>query len=184
MSPAQDRCAAPVEHPGMKTLVVVALFAALPTVAHAQQWNWTEHAYPEDHFRAEFNAPVTIRPMRLKGEGSDQVERGTQYMVSEGKRVYVVAASLNKGGVNFDQGVRDSFAVLECGVVLSDQPVDAPWGSGRELRARHCVDGTYRADARYHRSGQWFYQVFALYKDKGGDEASARYFLDSFRLTR
>jgi hypothetical protein len=168
----------------MKTVVVVALFAALPAAAQAPQWNWTEHAYPEDGFRAEFNAPVTIRPMRLNGEGSDQVVRGTQYMLSEGRHVYVVAASLSKGGVNFDKGVRESFAGLECGIVLSDEPVDAPWGSGRELRARHCVDGTYRAEARYHRSGRWFYQVLALYKDKGGDEASARYFLESFRVMR
>ena len=167
----------------MEKVVLAALLAVLPVLSHAQQWNWTEHAYPEDGFRAEFNAPVTIRPMRLKGEGSDQVVRGTQYIVSEGKQVYLVAASLNKGGVNFDKGVLESFAGLECGVVLSDEPVNAPWGSGRELRARHCVDGTYRAEARYHRAGRWFYQVLALFKDKGGDEASARYFLDSFRLT-
>ena len=168
---------------GMRKVTLAAVLAVLSAVAHAQQLNWTEHAYPEAGFRAEFNAPVTIRPMSLKGEGSEQVVRGSQYMVSEGKHVYVVAASLSKSGVNFDQGVRESFAGLHCGVVLSDSPVDAPWGSGRELRARHCIDGTYRAEARYHRSGRWFYQVLALFKDKGGDEASARYFLDSFRLT-
>lgn len=168
----------------MKRLVLAVLFAALPVVAQAQQWSWTEHIYPEDGFRAEFNAPVTIRPMSLKAEGGDQVVRGAEYMVSEGKHVYAVAASLSKGGVNFDQGVRESFAGLQCGLVLSDAPVDAPWGSGRELRARHCIDGTYRAEARYHRAGRWFYQVLALYKDKGGDEASARYFLESFRLMR
>ena len=169
---------------GMKRIALAALLAAVSALAHAQQWNWTEHAYPEDGFRAEFNAPVTIRPMSLKGEGGEQVVRGAQYMVSERKHVYVVAASLSKGGVNFDQGVHESFAGLQCGVILSDAPLDAPWGSGRELRARHCIDGTYRAEARYHRSGRWFYQVLALFKDKGGDEASARYFLDSFRLTR
>jgi len=169
---------------GMKKVALATLLATVSALAHAQQWSWTEHAYPEDGFRAEFNAPVMIRPMSLKGEGGEQVVRGSQYMVSEGKHVYVVAASLSKGGVNFDQGVRESFAGLQCGVVLSDAPVDAPWGSGRELRARHCIDGTYRAEARYHRSGRWFYQVLALFKDRGGDEASARYFLDSFRLTR
>ena len=167
----------------MKTFALIALLAVLPA-AHAQQWNWTEHAYPEDGFRAEFNAPVTIRRMRLEGEGSEQVVRGTRYLLDERKRVYLVAASLSKGGVNLDKGVHDSFAGLECGMVLSDEPFDAPWGPGRELRARHCVDGTYRADARYYRAGRWFYQVIALYKDAGGDEASARYFLDSFQVTR
>lgn len=177
-------CGSRLNIAGMKQVVLAALCAVLPALAQAQQWNWTEHTYPEDGFRAEFNAPVTIRPMRLKEEGGDQVVRGSQYMVSEGKHVYVVAASLSTGGVNFDQGVRESFAGLQCGVVLSDAPVDAPWGSGRELRARHCIDGTYRAEARYHRSGRWFYQVLALFKDQGGDEASARYFLESFRVMR
>ena len=167
----------------MKRLLAL-LLAAIPLAAAAQQWSWTEHAYPEDGFRAEFNAPVTVRSMRLKGEGSEQVVRGTRYMLDERKRVYLVAASLSKGGVNLDKGVHDSFAGLECGVVLSDEPFDAPWGNGRELRARHCVDGTYRAEARYHRAGHWFYQVIALYKEAGGDEQSARYFLDSFRVTR
>src|ERR1051325_8719303 len=118
-------------------------------VAHAQEWSWTEHAYPEDGFRAEFNAPVTIQPMRLQGEGSDQVVRGTRYMIEERRRVYVVAASLTKGGVNLDKGAHDSFALLQCGTALSDTPFEAPWGRGREVRARHCVDGTYRAEARY-----------------------------------
>lgn len=168
----------------MKPLALVAILVVLPAVAQAQQWNWKQHAYPEDGFSAEFNAPVTIRPMRLQGAGSDQVVRGTQYMMSDRRLLYVVAASLSKGGVNFDRGVQESFASLECGMILSDAPIEAPWGSGRELRARHCVDGTYRAEARYHRSGRWFYQVLALYKEAGGDEASARYFLDSFQVTR
>jgi|SRR6185295_14245542 len=167
----------------MRTAVFIALLALLPA-AHAQEWTWIEHAYPEDGFRAEFNAPVTVRSMRLKGEGSDQVVRGTRYVVDERKHVYLVAASLSKGGVNLDKGVQDSFAGLECGMVLSDAPFAAPWGTGRELRARHCVDGTYRAEVRYHRVGRWFYQVIALYKEAGGDEASARYFVDSFRVTR
>ena len=164
------------------SLVWLLLAVALPL--HAQQWKWHEHAYPEDGFRAEFDAPVTIEPMRLTGQGSDQVVRGTQYMLDEGKRLYIVAASLSKGAVNFDEGVREGFAGLECGMLLSDAPFEAPWGRGRELRARHCVDGTYRAEARYHRSGRWFYQVVALYKEAGGDVESARYFLDSFRVTR
>lgn len=180
MSAAHDSKGPRSNIAAMGKVILSALLAVLSSVAYAQQWSWHEHAYPEDGFSAEFNAPVTVRPMRLKGEGSAQVVRGTQYMVSEGKHVYLIAASLSKGAVNFDQGVRESFAGLECGMLLSDEP----WGTGRELRARHCVDGTYRAEARYHRSGRWFYQVLALYKEAGGDETSARYFLDSFRLIR
>ena len=168
----------------MKKAALAALLALVACAAQAQEWKWTEHAYPEDGFRAEFDAPVTIRRMRLRGEGSERVVRGTRYMLEERRRLYVVAASLSKGSVDFDRGVREGFAGLECGVLLSDAPIDAAWGTGRELTARHCVDGTYRAEARYHRSGRWFYQVIALYKEAGGDVESARYFLDSFRVVR
>src|SRR5215510_12254514 len=117
----------------------IAVLSALATAAFAQQWNWREHAYPEDGFRAEFNAPVKIERMRLTGDGADRIVRGTKYMLDEGNRVYIVAAS-------------------------------------------HCFDGTYRAEARYHQVGLWFYQVVALYKDQGGDAGSARYFVQSFRV--
>lgn len=168
----------------MARALLAALLALVGSAAQAQQWNWIRHAYPEDGFSAEFNAPVRIRYLRLKGEGSERVVRATRYMLDESQRLYVVAASLSKGAVDFDGGVRRSFTGLECGMVLSDAPFDAPWGAGRELTARHCVDGTYRAEARYHRSGHWFYQVIALYKEAGGDAVSARYFLDSFRVTQ
>jgi hypothetical protein len=168
----------------MRTAGVVAFLLAVVLDANALDWKWIEHAYPEDGFRVEFNAPVTIKRMRLTSKSSERVVRATRYMLDEGKRLYLVAASLNKDGVDLEEGVRRSFAGLECGVLLSDEPVAAPWGMGRALQARHCVDGTYRAQARYHRSGRWFYQVVALYKEAGGDVESARYFLDSFRVTR
>ena len=168
----------------MKKAALTVLLVVLSAAAHAQEWSWIEHAYPEDGFRAEFNAPVRIRYLRPEGKGGDQVVRAARYMLDEGRRLYVVAASLSRGSVDFDGGVRRSFAGLECGMVLSDAPIEAPWGRGRELTARHCVDGTYRAEARYHRSGRWFYQVIALYKEAGGDVESARYFLDSFRVVR
>ena len=168
----------------MRAALVAVFLLAVAFAAHAQQWNWIEHAYPEDGFRAEFNAPVRIERMRLKGDGADRVVRGTKYTLDERDHLYMVAASLNKGAVNFEKGVQEGFARLQCGVTLSDASFDAPWGKGRELSGRHCVDGSYRAEARYHRSGRWFYQVIALYKEASGDVASARYFLQSFRVTR
>jgi hypothetical protein len=168
----------------MKAAAVAVFLLSIANAANAQQWNWTEHTYPEDGFRAEFNAPVKIERMRLKGDGADRVVRGTKYMLDEGERLYIVAASLNKDEVNFEKGAHEGFAGLQCGMTLSDKSFDAPWGTGRELSGRHCFDGSYRAEARYHRSGRWFYQVIALYKEADGDAASARYFLQSFRVTR
>jgi hypothetical protein len=166
----------------MRTALAL-LLAALPLVAGAQQWTWTQHGYPEDGFAVEFNGIVNIRPMKL-ADASSRIVRGTQYVVSERTQVYTVAASLNKFGVNLFEGAQQSFARLDCGKKMAETAVDMPWGPGVELRGEHCVDGTYEAQARYHRAGPWFYQVVALYKHKGGDAASARYFVQSFRVTR
>lgn len=162
--------------------LVVALLLAVSLEASAQQWNWTEHAYPEDGFRVEFNGPVNVRTMPLDERAREEIARGTQYMLEGEDHVYLVAASLNKVRLNFTVGVERSFAGLKCAATISDRPVDA--GAGRELHGERCIDGTYEAEVRYLRSGLWFYQVLALYKHKGGDGAAARYFLDSFRVTR
>jgi hypothetical protein len=166
----------------MKALAVVVFLLAIPFAANAQQWKWTEHAYPEDGFRAEFNGPVTVQRMKIGAR--DQIVRGTQYLQEGQTYLYVVGASLNKFGTNLEEGAEKSFAGLDCRRRIGNEPVDSPWGEGRELRGADCVDGSYEAEARYHRSGAWFYQVIALYKDAGGDAASARYFLRSFRVTR
>lgn len=162
---------------------LVAFFlAVIPLAAAAQQWNWTMHGYPEDGFSVEFNGLVTVRQMRFAGADSSRVVRGTQYVQSGRTEVYTVAASLNRFGIDLAQGAQRGFARLECGKKLAESAVEAPWGEGLELRGSHCVDGTYNVVARYHRSGRWFYQVLSLYKDSS-DEASALYFLESFKVT-
>jgi hypothetical protein len=166
----------------MRPARVVVFLLAIAFDASAQQWSWTEHAYPEDGFRAEFNGPVTVQ--RMKVGPREQIVRGTQYMQEGETYLYVVGASLNQFGTNLDQGAEKSFAGLDCRRRIGDAPVDSLWGPGRELRGADCIDGSYEAEARYHRVGSWFYQVIALYKDAGGDAASARYFLQSFGLTR
>lgn len=167
----------------MKRLLL-ALLAAAPLVANAQQWSWKEHAYPEDGFAVEFNGPVNVRPMRLEDEAGSRIERGTQYMLDGSSQIHLVAASLNKLGVNLAKGAEQSFAGLQCRKVVADSVFDAPWGRGRELRGKDCIDGKYSAVAKYHQTGLWFYQVLALYRDDGDDASSARYFLQSFRVTR
>jgi hypothetical protein len=166
----------------MRAARVVAFLLAIAFDAKAQQWSWIEHAYPEDGFRAEFNGLVTVQRMKLGAQ--EQIVRGTQYLQEGETYLYLVGASLNKFGTNLDEGAERSFAGLECRRRIGDEPVDSPRGQGRELRGADCIDGSYEAEARYYRSGAWFYQVIALYKDAGGDAASARYFLRSFRVTR
>ena len=165
----------------MKALVAFFL-TVIPLAAAAQQWNWTTHGYPEEGFYVEFNGLVTVKPMRFAAPDSSRVVRGTQYMQSGGTEVYTVAASLNRFGIDLAEGAQQGFARLECGKRLTQSAVEAPWGEGLELRGSHCIDGTYNAVARYHRSGRWFYQVLSLYKDSS-DEANALYFVESFKVT-
>jgi hypothetical protein len=164
---------------------VVAFLLAIPFAVDAQQqWNWTEHAYPEDGFRVEFNGPVTVRRLKVDADARARMVRGTQYMQDGETYLYVVGASLNKFGTQLDVGAEKSFAGLDCRRRTGDRPFAAPSGRARELRGADCVDGHYEAEARYYQSGAWFYQVIALYKDGGGDASSARYFMQSFKLTR
>lgn len=165
----------------MRSLLAFFL-AASPLLAAAQQWSWHEHGYPEDGFSVQFNGIVDVRPMKVGGAASP-IERATRYQQAERTQVYTVAASLNRFGVDLGEGARRSFAGLDCDRNQSASEIDSPWGQGLELRGSRCVDGTFNAVARYHRSGRWFYQVVSLYKDSV-EEASARYFLESFRVIR
>jgi len=169
--------------PAMKQTALAAIVALVCASAHAQPWEWTEHDHPEDGFAAEFNGMVTVKPMKLV-DAASRIVRGTQYVQSDRLQLYTVAASLNRAGINLAEGAAQGFAGLQCGKKLTESAIQTPWGEGLQLRGEHCVDGTYEAEARYHRAGLWFYQVVALYKHKGGDADSARRFLDSFRLTR
>lgn len=162
--------------------ITILLLSVCPAVALAQQWR--AHSYPDEGFRVEFNGPVIVRPIELDAETRERIVRGTQYMQDGGTYIRVAAASLNRFNLNFDSGAEKSFAGLQCKTMLSDSPFDAPWGKGRELQGTDCVDGSYRAEARYHQSGLWFYQVLTLFQKDSGDAASARYFLDSFKAIR
>src|SRR5690242_14759391 len=133
----------------MKRFLAV-LLAVIPLAAAAQQWSWRTHGYPEDGFSVEFDGIVDVKPMQL-ADAAARIVRGTQYMQSDRMRVYAVAASLNKAGVDLAEGAQQGFAGLECGTKLSQNAVDTPWGPGLELRGEHCIDGTYEAQARYHR---------------------------------
>jgi hypothetical protein len=158
------------------------LLLAWSATSFAQQWR--VHSYPEDGFEVQFSGFVNVKPVEVAAEVRERIVRGTQYMQDGGSYVYVVAASLNRHAVNFGNGVEQSFAGLSCKSKASDRVIQSPWGQARELRGADCVDGNYRAEVRYHQSGLWFYQVMTLFRKDVGDEASARYFLQSFKVIK
>jgi hypothetical protein len=162
--------------------LVIFLVLALPFACQAQQWR--VHSYPEDGFEVQFSGFVNVKPVEVSAEIRERIVRGTQYMQDGGSHVYVVAASLNRHAVNFESGVEQSFAGLSCKAKVEDRIIPFAPGQARELRGSDCVDGKYRAEARYHQSGLWFYQVLTLFRTDAGDEASARYFLQSFKVIK
>lgn len=167
---------------GLIARLAFCLALALPFTGHAQ--NWRVHSYPEDGFEVQFSGFVSVKPVEVSAEIRERIVRGTQYMQDGGSHVYLVAASLNRYAVNFESGVEQSFAGLSCKTRLDDRALQSASGQARELRGSDCVDGKYRAEARYHQSGLWFYQVLTLFRKDVGDEASARYFLQSFKVIK
>lgn len=143
---------------------------------------WKKHSYPADGFEVEFSGEVAGTPTQLNPETAKKVVRAMQYMQDGGDFVYAVAFSLNKQGVNFEEGSKASFAALKCKTTTSDTPVTLSGTRGRELRGTDCHDGSMRAESRYYTTGNWFYQVITLFKKDGGNEAAARRFLQSFKL--
>ena len=108
--------------------------------------------------------------------------RSTNYQQDGGDNVYTVGASLLLVDVNFDNGVKQSFAALKCKITTSDKPLIFAAGRAREVRGTDCHDGNFRVEARYFTTGKWFYQVVALFKKDGGYSQGARHFVESFKV--
>lgn len=158
------------------------LFLACVDPSAAQSQTWKKHTYASDGFEVEFSGEVTANPTQLSAETQKKVVRAIQYMQDGGDFVFAVAYSLNKDGVNFEEGSKSSFAALKCKFTTRDEPLMLPGGRGRELSGTDCHDGTLRAQCRYFSTGNWFYQVITLFKDNRGNEDNARHFLQSFKL--
>ena len=163
-------------------LLVFCLIFLLAGAIDADAQSWKKHRYATDGFEVEFSGEVKGTPTQLNPETQKKIVRAMQYMQDSGNFVYAVAYSLNKQGVNFEEGSKSSFAALKCKTTTSDTPLTLPGGRGREFRGVDCHDGTMRAECRYFTTGKWFYQVITLFKKDGGDEKAARYFLQSFKL--
>lgn len=145
--------------------------------AHAQSWK--KYREVNHIFEIEFPGRVQIIPANLDTETKKKIVRAILYIQDGAVFVYTVASQLNKEGVNFD--VTASFAAFKCKTIINNTPLTIPNGRGRELRGVDCHDSTMRAEARYYTTGNWFYQVVAMFKTDGGDENAARYFLQSFK---
>jgi hypothetical protein len=164
-------------------LLASSLALLLAGIATVQAQGWTKYAYDGDGFEVEFSGKVDISPTAVDAETQSRIYRATNYLQEGGDYAFIVAASLQRVPVNFDNGVAQSIGALKCKSIYRDVALPFAPGRARELRATSCVDGRFRADARYYTQGSWFYQVLALHPIDGKRDADARRFVESFRVT-
>ncbi len=177
----------------LRRTLLAATVALVSTAAVAQQQrapslsaadgavDWKKHTFAEDRFEIEFSGPVRSEPVPLDGQSRRRVVRSTHHLQETARAIYIVGAQHNADVVNFDAGIKGSFATLKCKATEPETDMPIGGGRGRELKGRDCFDGAMRAEARYYEVGKWFYQVMAIYA-KDGDEAAARRFLQSFKV--
>jgi hypothetical protein len=142
---------------------------------------WKKQRYVADGFEVEFSGQISVKETDLKPEVQEKIIRSTNYLQDGGDFAYLVGASLMRYSVNFENGVKESFATLQCKVTTKNAPLTVPGATAREVIGTDCTGGL-NAENRYMTKDKWFYQVISLFKKDGGDAESARYFLRSFKL--
>lgn len=157
------------------------LLLASEAVTYAETVTWRKQTYATDGFEVEFSGAVKVTPTKLNAETAKKIVRSTDYLQDGGSRAYIVSASIVKGELNFDEGVKGNRDSLKCKKTTSDTPLNLAGGRGREVRGEGCVDGTIVAEGRYFVKGKAFYQVVFLITD-ASDLESGRHFLRSFKI--
>jgi hypothetical protein len=163
---------------GLTSACLVAFMAT--TGAQAQTWRMYSSAV--DGFEVEFSGDVKAEKTNLSADAAKKMVRSTNYQQEGGAFSYNVGATLVKGDLNFDNGVKSSYGVGKCKTTTSDKPLPFPSGRAREITGTGCLGGEMRIDTRYFTVGKWFYQVIAIYQAKGDDEKAARHFVESFKV--
>jgi hypothetical protein len=153
---------------------------AWPASSAAGVLEWKKYHYPEYKFEVEFSGPVQVTPRSIAAR--ERIVRSTLYLQDGGSYSYSVLAQLNNEGVeaNLDAVTEDKLELYRCKNVNA-LPLEFPGGRAKELIGDQCLDGSYRAHARYFSKGDWFYVLTYLIKIDGGDISSAQRFLRSFK---
>jgi len=163
-------------------LLFSSLILLLANVGAIEAQTWKKHTYATDGFQVEFSGDVKISPQTHDAETQKKIVRATDYLEEGGEYAHIVAASLQFVDVNFENGVKLSFAALKCATTTADTPLTFAAGRARELRGTNCHDGNFRVDARYFTVGRWFYQAMAIHPMSGSHVANARRFVESFKV--
>ena len=162
--------------------VATAVAATCLLVGSLAAEDWKKYSYRENGFEVEFpDTPKTIETP-LNEPMKSQIVRSTNYVYDFDQNNYAVGATLlNAIEFNFDAGAKGTFDTFQCKTTVSDRTLQIFNARGRELIGSAC-SGVFRFESRYFLKGRWFYQVFARYKENGGDTSTARHFLSSFKI--
>jgi hypothetical protein len=154
---------------------------AWSTSSSAVAVEWKKYHYPEYNFEVEFSGPVQVTPRSIAAR--ERIVRSTLYLQDGGSYSYSVLVQLNNEGVeaNLDAVTADKLELYQCKNVNA-LPLEFSGGHAKELIGDQCLDGSYRAHARYFSKGDWFYALTYLIKIDGGDISSAQRFLRSFKI--
>jgi hypothetical protein len=171
-----------VRSPVVKSVGILAGLLLFACGATAEPAVWQVYTSADDGFSVQFSGPVKVDPTAIDDKVKDRIVRSTNYLQDGGDYAFIVGASLMKYSVNFDEGVKASFATLKCQTPISEADLKFPGGKAREVLGTDCTSDL-RVDSRYFTKAKWFYQAIALSKKEGGDVASVRRFLESFKVT-
>ena len=165
---------------GLLSLAVVAVLLSAPAAAQ----EWKKYSYRDDGFEIEFPAAPKLSPTVMSEQDrATKFLRTNDYTYEGAELVYTTSAVLlSRTQPDLERGSNATFAALTCKTTVSDRSIQQFKVRSRELIGSMCIDQTFRIELRVFAKGNWFYQVLAAYKENGGDVASARRFLDSFRL--
>ena len=143
--------------------------------------DWKQQKYTADGFQVEFSGATSVTDTEISAETKKLVVRSTNYLQDGGAFAYIASATLYKNGANIVKGSEASFATGKCNTkTQTDIAASVAGAKGLSFVGSDCDQGR-RWEARYFVKGKWFYQALAIFA-ADGDTASARHFLDSFKL--
>lgn len=164
--------------------------AAKPAQAEKQQQQaqkptrpalpWKRRTFSDDLFQAEFPGPVQVSRTELPAKLRPLVRRAVTYMQSATDFAYAVGVQHHKKPLDLAEALQDAFGNLACASVEDPVPIPIAGGTGRELHGTDCLGGDFEATMRTFQRDLTLYQVLAIYKPGGEDDATR--FLNSFRM--
>jgi hypothetical protein len=141
---------------------------------------WKRRSFGDDLFQAEFPGAVQASRTELPAKLRPLVRRAVTYMQAGTDHAFAVGVQHHKKPLDLAEALQDAFGNLACASVEDPVPIPIAGGTGRELHGTDCLGGDFEATMRTFQRDLTLYQVLAIFKTGGEDDATR--FLNSFRM--